>query len=150
MKCHLRKVLQKHLMNRVEFSQKHSHSQQDYVIAKAKLQIFLVQWHEGLMALVAANRPVRFFLSYQNPTTAQATHIEKVCYNILKLTKYPKITLQFEDRLCGLVIIGSDFGPRGPGFDSCHGTSKFSEKSFQIIWEAFNFHNTLKWDFGFN
>nr|CAD7424055.1 unnamed protein product [Timema monikensis] len=44
------------------------------------------------------------------------------------------ISLQFEDRFCGLVVIGSEYVPRGPGFDSC--TSRFYEKSFQLIWEA--------------
>nr|CAD7429727.1 unnamed protein product [Timema monikensis] len=44
-----------------------------------------------------------------------------------KVIDLSEISLQFEDRLYGLVVIGSGYGPRGPGFDSRH---------VQIIWEA--------------
>nr|CAD7399980.1 unnamed protein product [Timema poppensis] len=39
----------------------------------------------------------------------------------------PTISLQFEDRLYDLVVIGFGYGYKGPGFDSSH---------VQIIWEA--------------
>nr|CAD7400440.1 unnamed protein product [Timema cristinae] len=47
---------------------------------------------------------------------------------------YAQISLQFENRLCGLVVISSGYGPRGPGFDS---------RCVQIIWEAVGLE---RWD----
>nr|CAD7266198.1 unnamed protein product [Timema shepardi] len=46
------------------------------------------------------------------------------------------ISLQFEDRLCGLVVIGSGYGPRGSRFDS---------RRVQIIWEAVGLELAEKW-----
>nr|CAD7257902.1 unnamed protein product [Timema shepardi] len=52
---------------------------------------------------------------------------EEYIEQLEKESQFCRISLQFEDRLCGPVVIGSGNGSKGSGFDS---------RCIQIIWEA--------------
>nr|CAD7397377.1 unnamed protein product [Timema cristinae] len=71
-----------------------------------------------------------FTVNYQKKTPKGLVYIDKFgtlghAANVAFICL--QISLQFEDNLCGIVVRGSSYGPRGPGFDSRH---------VQIIWET--------------
>nr|CAD7199883.1 unnamed protein product [Timema douglasi] len=68
---------------------------------------------------VTASLQVRVSSNEMNTSSGLANSLPR-------LDTFDVIALQFEDRLCSLVVIGSGYGPRGPGFDY---------RCVQIIWE---------------